>query len=682
MTKLFGRTYTSVGDSNSDFIIKTRGQVKIQWGKKFIDLIKNGKINTDGLDDIFTVVDSIDDIGNTNGLYYVNEDGSLWIVIGGQRINLKGDIGTTYVSFIGQQETDGEQKHTALTNIGFLFPSLEEAQSANLTSGIIYVENTQKLYIVLDGQLSEYTFEIPNPYPKQFVISKDDTSRGALVIQGDGEQNGLIVGDIIIYSDDTGTHLNSEQGALILERNGDDYIVIEDSITMNKQVIFKSDAVSQMFKSQDANEDSGFRLYMQNGESTLEVDNLIVRNQSGDVKILYPTYWSSENNNIIADASTYANPDNPQEMGFEITLQFQNTYQVGDRLYVYVPYNNEQEGIYDVYKIKAEVVQIVTESNENSAFVQVDTSDSTLSGLDREELLKNLVGQVTFLMERGDEKIEMVRYSIRNIDLLEPSTYEEEEDIKQIRTRIGNLQELNKTINVQQTNSVGQANENITPDVTDNKQGIYSDKLITDKSEQFNANLYAPVFRGGPNLNLFPLYEDGLTLPVEDDSQIVVTSEWVKRLLRKILPPGTIVSWSGTAVPDGWALCDGTNGTPNLIDKFIKAGATAGQTGGRKEITLEIDNLPPHSHSLSGSATTSSNTHSHTISHDTYGYDNDGGSITTWTSGSAASESTNAHTHSHTVDMSGVTVGSVGNREPINIEPQYYTLMYIMKLEY
>lgn len=682
MTKLFGRTYTSVGDSNSDFIIKTRGQVKIQWGKKFIDLIKNGKINTDGLDDIFTVVDSIDDIGNTNGLYYVNEDGSLWIVIGGQRINLKGDIGTTYVSFIGQQETDGEQKHTALTNIGFLFPSLEEAQSANLTSGIIYVENTQKLYIVLDGQLSEYTFEIPNPYPKQFVISKDDTSRGALVIQGDGEQNGLIVGDIIIYSDDTGTHLNSEQGALILERNGDDYIVIEDSITMNKQVIFKSDAVSQMFKSQDANEDSGFRLYMQNGESTLEVDNLIVRNQSGDVKILYPTYWSSENNNIIADASTYANPDNPQEMGFEITLQFQNTYQVGDRLYVYVPYNNEQEGIYDVYKIKAEVVQIVTESNENSAFVQVDTSDPTLSGLDREELLKNLVGQVTFLMERGDEKIEMVRYSIRNIDLLEPSTYEEEEDIKQIRTRIGNLQELNKTINVQQTNSVGQANENITPDVTDNKQGIYSDKLITDKSEQFNANLYAPVFRGGPNLNLFPLYEDGLTLPVEDDSQIVVTSEWVKRLLRKILPPGTIVSWSGTAVPDGWALCDGTNGTPNLIDKFIKAGATAGQTGGRKEITLEIDNLPPHSHSLSGSATTSSNTHSHTISHDTYGYDNDGGSITTWTSGSAASESTNAHTHSHTVDMSGVTVGSVGNGEPINIEPQYYTLMYIMKLEY
>jgi hypothetical protein len=37
--------------------------------------------------------------------------------------------------------------------------------------------------------------------------------------------------------------------------------------------------------------------------------------------------------------------------------------------------------------------------------------------------------------------------------------------------------------------------------------------------------------------------------------------------------PGMIVMWSGTAetIPEGWAICDGTNGTPNLIDKFIKA---------------------------------------------------------------------------------------------------------------
>ncbi|MBM4038468.1 MAG: tail fiber protein [Planctomycetes bacterium] len=32
--------------------------------------------------------------------------------------------------------------------------------------------------------------------------------------------------------------------------------------------------------------------------------------------------------------------------------------------------------------------------------------------------------------------------------------------------------------------------------------------------------------------------------------------------------------WSGTAIPTGWALCDGTNGRPDLRDRFI-VGASA-----------------------------------------------------------------------------------------------------------
>ncbi|MFN8438005.1 MAG: hypothetical protein U0V72_10210 [Cytophagales bacterium] len=37
------------------------------------------------------------------------------------------------------------------------------------------------------------------------------------------------------------------------------------------------------------------------------------------------------------------------------------------------------------------------------------------------------------------------------------------------------------------------------------------------------------------------------------------------------VPAGTIVMWSGsvTALPKGWALCDGTNGTPNLKGRFV-----------------------------------------------------------------------------------------------------------------
>jgi len=44
---------------------------------------------------------------------------------------------------------------------------------------------------------------------------------------------------------------------------------------------------------------------------------------------------------------------------------------------------------------------------------------------------------------------------------------------------------------------------------------------------------------------------------------------------------GMIIMWSKpiAQIPNGWALCDGTNGTPDLRDRFI-VGAAAGQDPG------------------------------------------------------------------------------------------------------
>lgn len=52
------------------------------------------------------------------------------------------------------------------------------------------------------------------------------------------------------------------------------------------------------------------------------------------------------------------------------------------------------------------------------------------------------------------------------------------------------------------------------------------------------------------------------------------------------IPPGVIVMWAGLVanIPAGWNLCNGQNGTPNLVDRFVMGG-TPGSTGGSSSHT-------------------------------------------------------------------------------------------------
>lgn len=81
----------------------------------------------------------------------------------------------------------------------------------------------------------------------------------------------------------------------------------------------------------------------------------------------------------------------------------------------------------------------------------------------------------------------------------------------------------------------------------------------------------------------------------------------------KAVPSGIICLWSGSVdnIPDGWALCDGQNGTEDLRDKFVvgagnsyavnATGGNASQnvnlSGSTGATTLTVDQMPSHTHS-------------------------------------------------------------------------------------
>lgn len=174
------------------------------------------------------------------------------------------------------------------------------------------------------------------------------------------------------------------------------------------------------------------------------------------------------------------------------------------------------------------------------------------------------------------------------------------------------------------------------------------------------------------------------------------------------IPAGLIAMWSGAinAVPSGWALCNGSNGTPDLRDRFIVgAGSTyaVGNTGGAASVTLTSSQIPGHTHTgTTGNesashthtgTTASSGAHTHLSSQaSSYVMLASGGAYANgWVNGlesspSATTSSAGAHTHTFTTQSASnththsFTTDSTGGGGSHENRPPYYALAYIMKL--
>lgn len=181
------------------------------------------------------------------------------------------------------------------------------------------------------------------------------------------------------------------------------------------------------------------------------------------------------------------------------------------------------------------------------------------------------------------------------------------------------------------------------------------------------------------------------------------------------LPVGSIIMWSGDAedIPDGWVICDGTNGTPNLLNRFVVGAGdeyALGDSGGG-QLTLQLTNIPTHLHGFSDfielapdvfSATMHSvlPEHSHglpetleflvgIVPQGLYAFPQTN-NLTTRTFGPSLPSTPVNIVHSTNqifsyedliVQFNGINTGNeTCNGDPAQIEPKYWALTFIMKI--
>ncbi len=151
---------------------------------------------------------------------------------------------------------------------------------------------------------------------------------------------------------------------------------------------------------------------------------------------------------------------------------------------------------------------------------------------------------------------------------------------------------------------------------------------------------------------------------------------------RRLLPPGSnpqMYTGAIAAIPEGWFLCNGANGTPNLSGKFMVGldpndadHNVIGKGGGLKKVTLSVLEMPQHKHS--GSVNIPA--HSHGLPGNVVGAGGTGSNALS-NSNNIGSKTVNSTSSSGAQTGSINTANAGGSQSHENLPP-YYTVAYII----
>ena len=178
------------------------------------------------------------------------------------------------------------------------------------------------------------------------------------------------------------------------------------------------------------------------------------------------------------------------------------------------------------------------------------------------------------------------------------------------------------------------------------------------------ADTAGPTFTGSPSAP---------TANAGTNTTQIATTAFVTTAITSAFPSGGIILWSGSVatIPTGWVLCNGSNSTPDLRDKFIVGAgnsyAVAATGGSANAITVA------HTHTATSTVTDPG--HAHTYLKNVQPQYTGTGVYTTdvWDNQSATTS-----TASTGISVS-TTVASAGSSGTNANLPPYYALCYIMK---
>jgi len=357
-----GKQQTVLGNAERDLILRTQGGIKVQVGNKFYDIPLTLAGSSSTITGSVIVLATNSDLAalaypGEGILVYVNDDKSFYITYGNSYIKInqaqeddEGGDGKLYLAYNETQELEGTEKRTVLLNSGYLIPTLNDVTLFDLSN----VYEGQLIFSIEDKK--HYAYESGDPSDplnwKELYLAKqggtvtgsiivDSTTSGYIQIKGDYLSNylppneskfkGYYLGKdftkgLAMWNNGNESYISSQDpnGGVIRFITGGSSQVYQNPLSIgannvgvgaidyayNFNVSGTSNFVDTVYinkelKSKDfvsGLSGQGYALTKNyNNDWTLEVDNLIVRNNA-DTSITYKS--NAVDGSLILNFST------------------------------------------------------------------------------------------------------------------------------------------------------------------------------------------------------------------------------------------------------------------------------------------------------------------------------------------------------------------------------------------